>query len=78
MEEDAVVLEGERALGPRCAERGETPGERDYRRVLGGLLVQERDVDVDDRQPMTVVAGTVTEEQWGDILFDWSVCKNVS
>ena len=33
--------------------RMETPGERDYKRVLGGLLVQERDVDVDDRQLMT-------------------------
>ena len=29
--------------------RAETPGERDYKRVLGGLLIQERDVDVDDR-----------------------------
>jgi phosphoribosylaminoimidazolecarboxamide formyltransferase/IMP cyclohydrolase len=58
--------------------RMETPGERDYKRVLGGLLVQERDVDVDDRQLMTVVAGSVTEEQWGDLLFTWRVCKHVS
>ena len=56
----------------------ETPGERDYKRVLGGLLVQERDVDVDDRQLMTVVAGSVSEEQWGDLLFAWRVCKHVS
>jgi phosphoribosylaminoimidazolecarboxamide formyltransferase / IMP cyclohydrolase len=58
--------------------RGETPGERDYKRVLGGLLVQERDVDIDDRQMMEIVAGTLTEEQWGDLLFAWRVCKNVS
>jgi phosphoribosylaminoimidazolecarboxamide formyltransferase/IMP cyclohydrolase len=58
--------------------RGETPGERDYKRVLGGLLVQERDVDVDDRLLMSVVAGSVTEEQWGDLLFAWRVCKHVS
>jgi phosphoribosylaminoimidazolecarboxamide formyltransferase/IMP cyclohydrolase len=58
--------------------RGETPGERDYKRVLGGMLVQERDVDVDDRQLMTVVAGSVSEEQWGDLLFAWRVCKHVS
>ncbi len=58
--------------------RMETPGERDYKRVLGGLLVQERDVDVDDRQMMRVVAGSVTEEQWGDLLFAWRVCKHVS
>ena len=24
--------------------RGETPGERDFRRVLGGMLLQERDL----------------------------------
>ncbi len=58
--------------------RMETPGERDYKRVLGGLLVQERDVDVDDRQLMQVVVGTVSEEQWGDLLFAWRVCKHVS
>src|SRR4051794_36749158 len=58
--------------------RAETPGERDYKRVLGGLLVQERDVDIDDRQMMEIVAGALTEEQWGDLLFAWRVCKNVS
>jgi phosphoribosylaminoimidazolecarboxamide formyltransferase/IMP cyclohydrolase len=58
--------------------RMETPGERDYKRVLGGLLVQERDVDVDDRQLMEVATGSVTEEQWGDLLFAWRVCKHVS
>ena len=29
--------------------RVETPGERDYKRVLGGLLVQERDREIDER-----------------------------
>jgi len=58
--------------------RAETPGERDYKRVLGGLLVQERDVDIDDRQIMSIATGELTEEQWGDLLFAWRVCKNVS
>ncbi len=58
--------------------RAETPGERDYKRVLGGLLVQERDADVEDREGMRVVTGTLSEEQWGDILFAWRVCKHVS
>ena len=58
--------------------RAETPGERDYKRVLGGLLVQDRDTDVDDRDGMQVVTGTVDEEQWGDLLFAWRVCKHVS
>jgi phosphoribosylaminoimidazolecarboxamide formyltransferase/IMP cyclohydrolase len=57
--------------------RAETPGERDYKRVLGGLLVQERDADVEDRELMRVVTGTLTEEQWGDLLFAWRVCKHV-
>jgi phosphoribosylaminoimidazolecarboxamide formyltransferase/IMP cyclohydrolase len=54
------------------------PGERDYRRVLGGLLVQERDWDVDDREGMDVVCGSPTEMAWGDLLFAWRVCKHVT
>jgi phosphoribosylaminoimidazolecarboxamide formyltransferase / IMP cyclohydrolase len=54
------------------------PGERDYRRVLGGLLVQERDSDVDDREGMEVVCGSPTEMAWGDLLFAWRVCKHVT
>jgi phosphoribosylaminoimidazolecarboxamide formyltransferase / IMP cyclohydrolase len=54
------------------------PGERDYRRVLGGLLVQERDSDVDDREGMKVVCGSPSEMAWGDMLFAWRVCKHVT
>ena len=54
------------------------PGERDYRRVLGGLLVQERDWDVDDREGMEVVCGAPSEMAWGDLLFAWRVCKHVT
>jgi phosphoribosylaminoimidazolecarboxamide formyltransferase/IMP cyclohydrolase len=58
--------------------RGGDPGERDYRRVLGGLLVQDRDADVDDREGMQVVCGSPTEAVWGDLLFAWRVCKHVT
>jgi phosphoribosylaminoimidazolecarboxamide formyltransferase/IMP cyclohydrolase len=58
--------------------RAETPAERDYKRVLGGMLVQERDSDIEDREEMQIVAGQVTEQQWGDLLFAWRVCKHVS
>jgi phosphoribosylaminoimidazolecarboxamide formyltransferase/IMP cyclohydrolase len=58
--------------------RAETPGERDYKRVLGGLLVQDRDADIEDREAMEVVAGDLDERQWGDLLFAWRVCKHVS
>jgi phosphoribosylaminoimidazolecarboxamide formyltransferase / IMP cyclohydrolase len=52
--------------------------ERDYKRVLGGLLVQDRDWDVADREGMEVVAGRLDEPQWGDLLFAWRVCKHVA
>jgi phosphoribosylaminoimidazolecarboxamide formyltransferase/IMP cyclohydrolase len=57
--------------------RAYTAGERDYKRVLGGLLVQDRDWDIEERDTMQVAAGTVSEEQWGDLLFAWRVCKHV-
>jgi len=52
--------------------------ERDYKRVLGGLLVQDRDWDVADREGMEVVTGKPSEAQWGDLLFAWRVCKHVA
>ena len=53
-------------------------GERDSKRVLGGLLVQERDSDIEDRETMEVVCGELDEAQWGDLLFAWRICKHVS
>jgi phosphoribosylaminoimidazolecarboxamide formyltransferase/IMP cyclohydrolase len=53
-------------------------GERDYKRVIGGLLVQDRDLDVQDREGMNAVAGDPSEAQWGDLLFAWRVCKHVT
>ncbi len=58
--------------------RGPTPGERDFRRVLGGLLVQDADAEIDDREGMTVVTSVQPDERtWGDLLFAWRVCKHV-
>jgi phosphoribosylaminoimidazolecarboxamide formyltransferase/IMP cyclohydrolase len=51
---------------------------RHYKRVLGGLLVQDPDTDIEDREGWQVVAGTPTEKQWGDLVFAWRVCKHVS
>jgi phosphoribosylaminoimidazolecarboxamide formyltransferase/IMP cyclohydrolase len=60
-------------------ERRNAPrGERDYRRVLGGLLAQDRDADVEDREGMIVVCGDPDESDWGDLLFAWRVCKHVT
>jgi phosphoribosylaminoimidazolecarboxamide formyltransferase/IMP cyclohydrolase len=57
--------------------RGFPRGERDFKRVLGGLLVQDRDWDVDDREGMEVACGQPDEEMWGDLVFAWRVCKHV-
>jgi phosphoribosylaminoimidazolecarboxamide formyltransferase / IMP cyclohydrolase len=57
--------------------RGFPAGERDFKRVLGGMLVQDRDWDVDDREGMEVVAGDPDEPMWGDLIFAWRVCKHV-
>jgi phosphoribosylaminoimidazolecarboxamide formyltransferase/IMP cyclohydrolase len=60
-------------------ERRNAPsGERDYRRVLGGLLAQDRDADVEDRDGMIAVCGEPNETDWGDLLFAWRVCKHVT
>jgi phosphoribosylaminoimidazolecarboxamide formyltransferase/IMP cyclohydrolase len=57
--------------------RAETPGERDYTRVLGGLLVQDRDRDLQDPASMQVVSGSLDAAQWEDALFAWRVCRHV-
>ncbi len=71
------VKQGTRILADSERRRPDR-GERDYKRVLGGLLVQDRDLDVEDREGMHVVCGEPTEEQWGDLLFAWRVCKHVT
>jgi phosphoribosylaminoimidazolecarboxamide formyltransferase/IMP cyclohydrolase len=58
--------------------RRDNPGERDYKRVLGGLLVQERDAEIENREGMEVVCGSPSEMAWGDLLFAWRVCKHVT
>jgi phosphoribosylaminoimidazolecarboxamide formyltransferase / IMP cyclohydrolase len=58
--------------------RKASPGERDLRRVLGGMLIQDRDTELDDRGNMQVVsAAQPGEQEWGDLLFAWRVCKHV-
>ena len=57
--------------------RGFPRGERDFKRVIGGLLVQDRDWDIDDREGMDVACGDPDEQCWGDLIFAWRVCKHV-
>jgi phosphoribosylaminoimidazolecarboxamide formyltransferase / IMP cyclohydrolase len=58
--------------------RGTEPGERAYKRVAGGMLVQDSDAEIDDRAGWEVVTGEVDESQWGDLVFAWRVCKHVA
>jgi phosphoribosylaminoimidazolecarboxamide formyltransferase/IMP cyclohydrolase len=46
--------------------------------VDGGLLVQDRDSIVPEREAMEVVTERApTEEEWADLLFAWRVCHHV-
>jgi phosphoribosylaminoimidazolecarboxamide formyltransferase/IMP cyclohydrolase len=52
--------------------------EQDTKRVIGGLLVQDRDMDLEERSEMRVVTRRhPTEQEWGEMGFAWKVCKHV-
>src|SRR5215213_6999669 len=54
------------------------PAERDVKKVLGGLLIQDRDGDPEPREIMEVVTATEPgEQQWDDLLFAWTVSRRV-
>ncbi|MCG6155372.1 bifunctional phosphoribosylaminoimidazolecarboxamide formyltransferase/IMP cyclohydrolase [Rubinisphaera margarita] len=57
------------------------PAERlslDYRRISGGLLVQDRDMLADPEDEWNIVTDREpTEQEWEDLKFAWSVCKHV-
>ena len=58
--------------------RRRSPGERDMRRVIGGVLVQDMDGEHEEREFMDVVTNVQPSEgQWGDLLFAWRVSKHV-
>jgi phosphoribosylaminoimidazolecarboxamide formyltransferase/IMP cyclohydrolase len=65
-----ILLDGERRAGE--------PGERSYKRVLGGMLVQDPDAEIEDRDSWELVTGEPSEPQWGDLVFAWRVCKHVA
>ena len=69
--ENVRLLEDEERRRPDVSEQ-------DVKRVRGGLLVQDRDVGPDSREDMQVVTERKpTEEEWGELLFAWRVCKHV-
>ena len=53
-------------------------GEFDFRKVVGGLLVQERDAGIDNiRNAQVVTKRPPTEEEFQALDFAWKVVKNV-
>ena len=51
---------------------------RDFKRVNGGLLVQDRDDGIVNREDLQVVSQRApTEAEWADLLFAWKVAKFV-
>jgi phosphoribosylaminoimidazolecarboxamide formyltransferase/IMP cyclohydrolase len=80
-EEEALeTLQRKEAIRILCEEerRQRDPAERDVKRVLGGLLIQDRDGDPEPRELMEVVTDTQpSEEQWADLLFAWTVVRHV-
>jgi phosphoribosylaminoimidazolecarboxamide formyltransferase/IMP cyclohydrolase len=75
-----AVLQQKEAIRILCEEerRQRDSGERDVKRVLGGLLVQDRDGDPEPRELMEAVTKAApSEEQWRDMLFAWTVVRHV-
>ena len=52
--------------------------EHDFKRVRGGMLVQDRDSGTEQREEMqAVTTHTPSEEEWGELTFAMRVCKHV-
>ena len=52
--------------------------ESEVRQVMGGILVQDRDLDIEERAEMQVVTERrPSESEWSEMLFAWRVCKHV-
>jgi phosphoribosylaminoimidazolecarboxamide formyltransferase / IMP cyclohydrolase len=64
-----ILLDGERRAGAP---------ERSYKRVIGGMLVQDSDAEIEERDNWELVTGELDEPQWGDLVFAWRVCKHVA
>ncbi len=48
------------------------------RQVVGGMLVQDRDIDIEERADIQVVSQRrPTEAEWSELMFAWRVCKHV-
>jgi phosphoribosylaminoimidazolecarboxamide formyltransferase/IMP cyclohydrolase len=65
-----ILLDSER--------RRADPDARHYKRVHGGMLVQDPDPELEERESWRVVCGSLDERHWDDVVFAWRVCKHVT
>jgi phosphoribosylaminoimidazolecarboxamide formyltransferase / IMP cyclohydrolase len=65
-----ILLDSER--------RRADPEARSYKRVHGGMLVQDPDPELEERESWRVVSGSLDERRWDDLVFAWRVCKHVT
>ncbi|MFT7306184.1 MAG: phosphoribosylaminoimidazolecarboxamide formyltransferase/IMP cyclohydrolase, partial [Candidatus Azotimanducaceae bacterium] len=57
---------------------GDRAGQRDYKKVVGGMLVQDADLELLDESALRVVSERQpTEQEKADLLFAWTVAKYV-
>ncbi|HEY5389200.1 MAG TPA: bifunctional phosphoribosylaminoimidazolecarboxamide formyltransferase/IMP cyclohydrolase [Solirubrobacteraceae bacterium] len=79
-EPDALVLLGEKK-NVRLLELAHWPEpahEVEAKPVIGGQLVQTRDIVAETREQMNVLsAAQPSEAQWQSLLFAWKVCRHV-
>jgi phosphoribosylaminoimidazolecarboxamide formyltransferase/IMP cyclohydrolase len=65
------ILENNERRSPLVAEQ-------EIKQVMGGLLVQDRDLEFADRTEMEIVTRREPSDgEWRDLLFAWQVCKHV-
>ncbi len=79
-DEDALMVLTEKK-NVRLLELAEWPApshEVEGKPVIGGQLVQTRDVVSETREQMQVMSSAApSEQQWQDMLFAWRVCRHV-
>jgi phosphoribosylaminoimidazolecarboxamide formyltransferase/IMP cyclohydrolase len=75
----AILTRKENVRIMEDAERRRPTGvELNLRQIDGGMLVQDADTDLDEREAMEVVTQVQpTDAQWEDLLFAWRVCRHV-
>ncbi len=74
----AAVAAKENVRLLRTGQWAEPAAARDFKRVNGGLLIQDRDDGMVTREDLTVATERApTDAEWEDLLFAWKVAKFV-